>query len=150
MKTIGTLLCFLILFSCKDDKDEIDCSLFDPANPNLYIKLLDSNGNNLIENNTYKPNEITVSFNGQTITNVVFTTVKGLENLITLNVMGTEGNNQFDIKLSNSETDVLIMNLSLISQKCGWKFYKLNSVTYNDEIVSIKDESGNYSITVVK
>ncbi len=43
-----------------DDKEEIDCSLFDPAFPSLFIRIVDSTGVNLIGNGTLDPDNISV------------------------------------------------------------------------------------------
>ena len=63
MKKILTLLLIGILISScsnNDDEEVIDCSLFDPAFPELYIRLVDETGTNLIENETIDPEDITV------------------------------------------------------------------------------------------
>ena len=63
MKKILTLfLIGILISSCSnnDDEEVIDCSLFDPAFPELYIRLVDETGTNLIENETIDPENITV------------------------------------------------------------------------------------------
>lgn len=143
------ILC--IIASCsKDEKETIDCALFDPAISNLFIKLVDAEGNNLIENETYIADDITVLFNDYLYTNVVFNDVEGIENLITLNVIGNDGDNTIKIQLSSEETDTLILNLTAESEICGWTFFSINSAIYNDIILTIEDFNGNYLITAVK
>lgn len=143
------ILC--IMASCsKDEKETIDCALFDPAISNLFIKLVDAEGNNLIENETYIADDITVLFNDYLYTNVVFNDVEGIENLITLNVIGNDGDNTIKIQLSSEETDTLILNLTAESEICGWTFFSINSAIYNDIILTIEDFNGNYLITAVK
>jgi len=124
--------------------------LFDPAISNLFIKLIDAEGNNLIKNETYIADDITVLFNESTYTNVVYNDVQGIENLIILNLIGIDGDNTVKINLSNDITDTLILNLTAESEVCGWTFFTLNSATYNDEIKTIEDFNGNYLISVVK
>jgi hypothetical protein len=151
MKYLSIIICVLCLTSCKNnDKEEIDCALFDPAISNLFIKLIDAEGNNLIENETYIADDITVLFNESTYTNVVYNDVQGIENLIVLNLIGINGDNTIKINLSNDITDTLILNLTTESEVCGWTFFTLNSATYNDEIKTIEDFNGNYLITVLK
>lgn len=150
MKTIVTLLCFLILFSCKDDKDEIDCSLIDIQVKMFLIKVVDSEGNNLIEDETYIANDISIIYNNNTITNVVIKNFEDYKNLIGLNIFGVEGENTFIIKLSEEEMDTLVLNLSFKEAYCGLRFYTLNSATYNNKSITFEDFHGNYLITVVK
>jgi hypothetical protein len=151
MKFFLLLFCYISLFSCKnDDEPEIDCALYDPFIRSLFIKLIDSEGQNLIENNTYMADDITVLFNGYTYTNVVFNDVQGIENLITLSVIGIDGDNTLKIKLSEEITDTLILNLTADSQVCGWTFFTLNSATYNGVLQQLEDFNGNHLITVLK
>jgi hypothetical protein len=151
MKYLYVIVCFLCLTSCKnDDKEDIDCALFDPAISSLFIKLVDSDGNNLIENETYKADDITVLFNNYTTTNVVFKDIPELNNLIALNIHGENGNNTFKIKLSENEIDTLILNLKAESSICNWTFFKLNSATYNGIVQTLEDFNGDYLITIIK
>ena len=54
-------LCSIVL-SCSDDNEpEIDCRLFDPAFPSLFISLVDVNGANLFENGTIDSDSLRVT-----------------------------------------------------------------------------------------
>jgi hypothetical protein len=54
----------LILCSCSEDEDGgIDCSLVDVAYPSLNVKIVDSTGENLIENGSINPDHIEVEGN---------------------------------------------------------------------------------------
>ncbi|MFH4966634.1 hypothetical protein V8G61_00400 [Gaetbulibacter sp. M240] len=145
-------LIFIFSISCDDPKDEeIDCSLYDPFLSNLIIELVNDQGENLIANNTYLADEITVSFNGYISTNVVFNNVPGLENVITINLFGTSGDNTFMIHLSDTVSDTLVLNLSVDMSVCNIPLYTLNQATYNGEIQMVsQNDSGNYRITVAK
>ncbi|QYA26919.1 hypothetical protein G3I01_15920 [Gramella sp. MT6] len=60
-KRLTILLIGILISSCSNnDDDGIDCSIFDPAILELYIRLVDENGDNLIENGTIDPENITV------------------------------------------------------------------------------------------
>lgn len=151
MKLFSLTLCLLCLLSCKnDDESGIDCALFDPFIKSLHIKLVDNNGNNLIENKTYIADNIKVRINGSEYTNVVFKDVEEIKNLITLNLLGTTGENIYAIELSNTEIDTLILNLTLEQTICGFSFVTLNSASYNNVILSIEDFNGSYLLTLVK
>ena len=142
----------ILSLSCEDSQDSgIDCALYDPFLSNLIIELVNDQGDNLIANNTYLADEITVSDNGYTSTNVVFNNVPGLENVITLNLFGTSGDNTFMIHLSDTVSDTLVLNLSVDMSVCNIPLYTLNQATYNGEIQMVsQNDSGNYRITVVK
>ena len=47
-----------MLSNCSENDGGIDCALFDPGFPSLYVRLIDQNGDNLIGNGTIDPNEI--------------------------------------------------------------------------------------------
>jgi len=148
------LYIFLILgvFSCKND-DEIDCSYYTSiASKSIFIKLIDSNGNNLIENETYAANTINIVFGDYTFTDVVFEDVLGIENLIALNIFGNQGDNQFRINLSENETDLLILNIDKQEtvNPCVGHIFTLNSATYNGVIQTLENFDGDYLITVIK
>ena len=50
----------LLLAACSDDDDEINCELFDPAFPALFLRIVDDSGTNRIENGTVDPENIEV------------------------------------------------------------------------------------------
>jgi hypothetical protein len=151
MKKALFIFVLLLLFnSCKNDDDGIDCALFDPITKSLYINLVDSDDNNLIENETYNADDITVLYNNNTFTNVFFNNIPSLENLIALKISGTQGDNTYEIQLSENLTYSLILDLTLESTVCDISFFTLNSVSYNDIIQTIEDFNGDYLITIVK
>lgn len=49
-----------MFFTCSNSDDGIDCSLYDPAFPALYVRIVDETGTNLIENGTIDPVYISV------------------------------------------------------------------------------------------
>jgi hypothetical protein len=150
---IYLLLC-LLLFSCNSDESEseIICDFPGAITSNLFIELVNAQGENLIENGTYIPTDITIDFNGNTLTNVVFTKVEGLENFAYVGIFGEDGDNAFEINLSDTETDALVLNLTReeISGPCAQFVFRLNSAGYNDELKEIQSYGGDFLITVVK
>ena len=132
-------LSFIFLSTACNNDDDIDCALFDPIIQQIFIELVDEEGNNLIENGTFDRDEISVRFNDFVFTGVVFDS-EGIENLITLTLFGSNGDNTFFIDLSNTETDIMVTNLTQISETCGVSFFELNSITYNGEVQTVLDD----------
>ncbi|MEP0263046.1 hypothetical protein [Dokdonia sp.] len=156
MKHLYTLALFsVLLFSCNsDDNDpEIAC-LTEPIFSNLFIDVVNAQGENLIANQTYIADNITIDdvTNGYTSSGVVFMGVPGIENLIALGIYGQDGDNTFEINLSDIETDTLVLNLtrSETGGPCSQFVFTLNSAVYNDEPKDIQDFGGDFLITVVK
>ncbi len=156
MKQTGLLLTSIFLFlACvgNDDNDPCEGVIADPIVQSIFIELVDAEGNNLIENGTYPPTGITAEFNGTTITGVVFTEIEGLENLISLNVIGPGGETAWLINLNDQETDTLILDLTLNLGQCGFNTYAFNSATYNGEVQQLVVDSavaGDARIRVVR
>ncbi|MCL6220687.1 hypothetical protein [Zunongwangia pacifica] len=63
MKSILKLMHIIgLLISCSgDDEKNIDCALYDPAFPQLFLRLEDAAAENLIENGTIDPENINVN-----------------------------------------------------------------------------------------
>ena len=159
MKHIYTfILLSFVLFSCNsDDNDpEVACLRTSPiTNGNLYIALVNAEGENLIANQTYIADDITIDDlnSGTTASGVVFTGVQGLENLIGMGIYGEEGNNTFEINLSDTETDTLILNLvrEEFGDICPVSLLIPTAAIYNGEVVEIQEDTDiGYLITVVK
>ncbi len=151
MKSIYTcLLLCAFLFSC--NSDDTQCLTILPVSSNLFIELVNTEGENLIENGTFQADAITIDFNENTFTNVVFTNVAGLESFIGINIFGEDGDNTFTINLSDTETDVLVLNITReeTGGPCSQSIFTLNSVTYNGESKELQDFGGDFLITVVK
>ena len=131
MKKILTFIIIVFLFSnCSNDDDNgIDCSLFDPVIQQLFIELVDENGDNLLENGTFNIEQIRIRFD-----NTEFQVVElgFIENVIPIQFV-SQGENIYEIILSDTETDILLLDLSLREEICGIEFFDLETVTYNGE-----------------
>ena len=152
-KFVLLVLVLIVSFSCNNDDDNVDCSLGIPEPPKtLFIDLIDTDGNNLIENETYNPEEIFVRFGNTVITGVVFTEVQEVENFIALSVIGQEGENTFEIVLNSEDTDTVVLDISkpADSGSCPSSVFNLDAVTYNDISQTIQDFNGEFLITVVR
>lgn len=142
------------LFSCNsDDNDpEVACLRTDPiTNGSLFIELVNAQGESLIGN--YIAEDITVSSSGGVITNVVFPEIPEIANFISVPIIGQEGDNTFEINLSATEIDTLILNLvrEEFGDICPVSLLVPISAVYNGEVVEIQDDPEvGYLITVVK
>ena len=152
MKISSILLSLFILLSgCSDkDNESIDCSVIDIGNPLLLLKITDASGNNLIENETYNAENISIIYNDNTFNEVVIDNYASLNNFIHIPLFGTDIERTFKINLSETETDVLIVNVKLEEGLCGYIFTIPLSGTYNGNSITIEDYNNNYLITVVK
>src|SRR5690554_2358824 len=119
MKKLLTLFLIGILFtSCSNDDDNgIDCSLFDPAFPELYIRLVDETGANLIENGTFDPEYI-----------------RKYDNTIYL-FIPNESNFEYTINLDNSTSIILNLEARFAELPCGVSYFIPTKLTYNDQNV---------------
>lgn len=137
----------LSLFGCNDDDKEDPCFpngfVIDPLVRNFFIELVNADGENLIENGTFKRDEIELRYKESQITGVVFESVAGLENVITMNLFGDEGDNVFLVDLSASVTDTLTLNLTKTVTECGIADFSLNSATYNSMEQALLPFNGN-------
>lgn len=153
MRVSVLLLAILILQACNTN-DDVTCD-GDPIPLRLlFINLIDAEGTNLIEAGTLNYEDIEVEFNGFINPSPFFKNDPKFENLIIVTVVGNEGNNSYKIRLSNSETDTLILNLSeeaLGSGPCSYSGFTINSASYNGIDQTVEDfDSWNYLITVTK
>lgn len=153
MRILTLLFCLVLVQSCQND-DDIIC-YGDPIPLNImFIELTDSDGNNLIENGTFIKDEIKTSFNGYYNTSPFFENEPGLQNLIAITVVGNPGDNTYEIELSNSITDTLILNLTeeiFGEAPCISSRFNVNTANYNgfDENFEVVDDWG-YRLTIVK
>ena len=159
MKNIYAFLVLsLLLFSCNsDDNDpEVACLRTSPiTNGSFFVELVDAQGASLIGN--YVAADITIDVtagsNMVTITNVVFPDIADIANFISIPIVGEEGDNRYEINLSATETDTLILNLvrEEFGDICPVSLLVPISAVYNGEEVEIQDNPDiGYLITVVK
>jgi len=149
---------FALLNSCEEDTDPCEGVIDDVITQTLLIELLDENGNNLIENETYIANTIATERNGFITNPVVYDETqfanlpKELKNVIVVNIFGEENQeNIWSIILNEQETDILSIDLEIESTGCSGTFYNILAVEYNQEIRPVEDIGNNtYKIAIIK
>ncbi len=146
----------ILLSNCSNDDDNgIDCQLFDPAFPSLYIKLVDSNGNNLIENGTVNPEEITLQnglgfrFNPPNEFANPDSEIREFDNTIEL-FIPNESTFQYVIKLNDTETVTLDFLAELTKIPCNITYYTPTGVVYNTQNLELREGSSLEFITDIE
>jgi hypothetical protein len=154
MKVQYILLFFLLLGCKKEDDTAIDCSFIELAAQNFFIELLSAEGDNLIENGTFKQDEIIVLRDGTTAVNTIFNEVQGSENVITIDLYGTDGDMLFTVDLNETVRDTLVLNLTSSMGAYNYLFYTVNGVTYNNDTIKVQPLSdasnASYKTTVME
>ena len=153
MKKMFTLLLIGILVSncSKNDDDGIDCSLFDPAFPELYIRLVDENGVNLIQNGTIDPENITVEGN---FSNPGFryippseygepdSEIRKYDNTLFL-FIANDSNFEYTINLDDSTSIILNFEAKFAELPCGVSYYIPTKLTYNNQNIESENTEVN-------
>ncbi|SHJ96475.1 hypothetical protein SAMN04487911_1772 [Arenibacter nanhaiticus] len=141
MKKLLTLfLIGILLTSCSNDDDNgIDCSLFDPAFPELYIRLVDETGTNLIENGTIDPENITVEGD---FSNPGFryippseyddAYIRKYDNTLYL-FIPNQSNFEYTINLDDPTSIFLNFEARFAELPCGVSYYIPTKLTYNNQ-----------------
>lgn len=155
MKKIIALFFIIGIISC-EEKDPCEGVNIDNIQQTLLIELVDSSGNNLIENNTYDANTIFVERDGFKRLPCVYTDESfipdAFKNLIFLTIYGSKDkDNIWSIYLNDQETEILSIDLSIEDVSCSGTFYKILKVTYNGVTYEVEDlENNSYKISIVK
>jgi len=153
MKKLLTLfLIGILLTSCSNDDDNgIDCSLFDPAFPELYIRLVDETGTNLIENGTIDPENITVEGD---FSNPGFryvppseygepdSEIRKYDNTLFL-FIANEANFEYTINLDDSTSIILNFEARFAELPCEVSYYIPTKLTYNNQNIESENTESN-------
>ncbi|MCM4158682.1 hypothetical protein FHG64_03530 [Antarcticibacterium flavum] len=143
-----TFLFALSLISCSSTDEEIDCSaqLF-PVNL-FYLEIIDSDGNNLLSNQTYDPEQIEVTFN-----NVVVSTVQQVDDdtFIIVFFNGIQSASPVNLRVTLGEDEIDEMQLAFTVEELPCrKIYTVQNVIYNDEELEVQTEGDDQKVTIVK
>ncbi|SFU67551.1 hypothetical protein SAMN05216480_112142 [Pustulibacterium marinum] len=141
-KLLAFVLIGILFASCSsDDANEVDCSLFDPVFPELYIRLVDDTGANLIENGTVNPENITVEGNFESpgfwyIPPNEFANpdadIRKYDHTLSLSIPN-ESNFEYTIHLNSTTTIVLNVEAKFVELPCGVSYFVPTKLTYNNQ-----------------
>jgi len=149
-----------IWISCSNNKDDdgIDCALFDPALPSLYIRIVDSKGANLFENGTIDPDNLSVEggFSGagfQFIPADEFDNpdadIRELDNSISL-FIPYESTFQYTIHLDDIETIKVDFTAELTRIPCDITYYIPIEGVFNNEALELIEISSIQYLAIIK
>ena len=148
MKHYLFVFVFGIFFGCNDDNGN-DCALVDCAFQSIFIEFVDTNGINLIANGTYEQAKIVVTKDG-----VQVNSNRSTSDTLYFEINGEVGENTFEIKLNDAETDILILDLSgeNIEPGCCGPYFPITQILYNGQEQEGESDDALYfeKITVVK
>jgi len=153
MKNILILIISITLITgcTNNDDNETDCSLFDPIFPNLYIKIVDFTGNNLLENEMINLDNIIVEGD---FSNVGFIFVSENEetnelgNSLLLSIPN-ESISRYTIHISDTETINLDFKTEQIKIDCDITYNIPTEVEFRTEKLEITEiETLQYVIEI--
>lgn len=127
---------------------EINCELFDTAFPLLFIRLVDSSGNNLIENETIDPNNVSVEgdfprADFEFVPADEFANpdayIRALDNSLRL-FLPNEATFQYVIHLDDLDKTIKVdFTAELTKIPCDLSYFKPIEGSYNDETLKLKE-----------
>ncbi len=139
----------ITFFGGCENNSRVDCSTVLCAQQVLSIELLDTEGVNLIANETYSLENIKVFKDSIQVSQLGNT----MNDAILIAVFGEEGNNTYDIFLDASETDILELELSKNNpgSECCSPLFTIEKATYNGaDLEIIREPSDIEKIIVIK
>ncbi|RCS25959.1 hypothetical protein DUT90_09260 [Polaribacter sp. WD7] len=141
-KLILLVLGFGVIISCYE-KENINCLTFEIERPQLFIKIINNEGVNLIENGTINSTNITIEENSS---NISFTFIpegqfgdfNEFDNSIALTVPN-ESDFRYTVAINDFETIVLDFTLVLTNALCNVSFFQPESVNFNDKELQLME-----------
>ena len=138
----------LFLMTCDKADGVADCSAVSCLAQSVSIEFVDMNRNNLIANETYSLNTITITKGGNQVTED-----QGPQEIeARFFLSGTAGENTYSVVLEASGTDLLKLNLNEISpgSECCSPTFGILSATYNGSDIEVVTENNRLKVVVVK
>lgn len=145
-----SLISIFIFTGCTNDNGTlVQCAAIDYAVPGLLIEIVDTNGNNLLDNETYNSNEISVVIDNDNISRIV---KEDNRTYIIISLTDSIKNKELKVILSPSETDTMTVQLKNITTgaPCYFLFSEATGVIYNENSLPLEKSTFNQKITVVK
>lgn len=134
------LLIFSLLFVLACSKNYDDCYSIFPGTPEVYVVLMDSEGNSLLgENNVYKPSEISLLRGEEKMDNLSFQEYSGGIIVMVLNYRQMEAEVDYELKLNEEESDIINIKKSDQDIQCLTNVKLLEEFWVNGEQILIKD-----------
>ena len=159
MKKVFVIIIIGFLFpSCTSDDDGIDCEIFDPAFPSLFIRIVDATGANLIENENIDPNNITVEgdfpnagfqFIPASVFAVPDADIKEFDNSLTLSIPN-ESSFHYTIYLDGFEAIDLDFEAELTRIPCDITYFIPSSVTFKEETIELTEMSSLQFLVIIE
>lgn len=131
------VLGLVLISSCNNNDDDINCLTFDVEQPLLFVRIIDATGTNLIENGSIDPAMIDVkgdflNASFQFIPANESGDVGEFDNTLALSIPN-ESTFQYTIDLENFETIILDFTAELITLPCNITFFEPVEVNLNTE-----------------
>ncbi len=152
MKKIVTIILIAAFISgCSNNNDDdngIDCRLFDPEFPELYLRLVDENGANLITNGTIDPENITVEgdfmnpgfrYNPPHEYAEPDADIRKYDNTLSI-FIPREAKFKYTINLNETTSITLEFEAELIEIPCGLSYYVPTAAVWNHQEIALQKE----------
>lgn len=154
IKLVAATFSLLFLSMCESNDEDTDtlppnCATVTCLVQTLSIELKDMEGTNLIVNGTYPLEGITVSKESLQMNRFVTTP----DSVITFFISGKKGLNSYQIKLNDTETDTLILNLKEKhpASECCSAYFDIIDAKYNGNLTEVIVEQGKLDrIEIIK
>ncbi|MFS4494579.1 hypothetical protein [Maribacter sp. 2308TA10-17] len=159
MKNVFAIILIGFIVCCSgDEEDQIDCSLFDPAFPSLFIRIVNATGDNLIENETIDPNNITVEgdfanagfqFIPANEFAVPDSDIRAFDNSLNLYIPN-ESSFKYTVDLDDFEVIEVGFEAALTRIPCDITYFIPTRVTFNGQMLALTEISPLEFLVIVE